>query len=179
MVWLIIILFFIYLVLKKKGTERSRENIYRRIINTQRRVPERTKEKNNTSIKKLDLCPVEYLEFPKLNDNGKVLFLDNEGNGNSTEEIVQKHFKKLGYKIVRGEVQFWQAMYGLAFWDEIFQGEDIEFSLNDIPLDYYSGKAFYESRRQIIEEKTSFLSKTSIYEYIWMKRVFIRCQQPI
>lgn len=94
-----------------------------------------TQEKNNTSIKNFDLCPVEYLEFPKLNDNGKIVFLDNEGNKYSTEEIVQNHFKRLGYKIVRGEVRFWQAMYGLAFWDEIFQGVDIEFTLNDIPLD--------------------------------------------
>ena len=111
-------------------------------------------------------CPVDIIEIQKSGNKGKLAFLDSEGNACSTEEAVKDHFESLGYRVVRGEVQFWQAMFALSFWDEIFDGTGTPNGFNDIPSDLFSGDGFYRARKEQIESKRAFLETANIHEFI-------------
>lgn len=113
-----------------------------------------------------DPCPVEYIEVVKSGQKGKLAFIDSKGDFCSTEEAVRDHFENLGYRVVRGEVQFWQAMFGLAFWEEIFDGTDAPIGFNDIPIDLFSGDEFYSVRKERIDQKFRFLKTASIHDFI-------------
>ena len=65
---------------------------------------------------------------------------------------------------MRAEVNFWQAMFALCFFDEIFSINTN--SLNDIPLDLFHNDLFYKARKQIIDEKYNLLKTVKLLDYV-------------
>lgn len=108
----------------------------------------------------------EIVEVLKSGQKGKLAFLDSSGTPCSTEEAAQAHFREQGFKTLRGEVQFWQAMFGLVFWEEIFDGTGAPNAYNDIPLDLFSGEKFYEARRAQIEKKAAAIARSNVAEFV-------------
>lgn len=113
--------------------------------------------------------PTETIDVPRSGQKGKLAYLDRGGKACSTEAAAQDYLRRQGFKVLRGEVQFWQAMFGLAFWEEIFDGTGAPNDLNDIPPDLFSGSQFYETRRFRIEEKAARIARGDV-------RMFIRSQ---
>ena len=99
--------------------------------------------------------PTEIIEVQRSGQKGKLSFRDSSGKACGTEEAALDYFHVQGFKTLRGEVRFWQAMFGLSFWEEIFEGTGTPNSLNDIPMDLFSGAQFYEARKARIDEKTA------------------------
>lgn len=108
----------------------------------------------------------ETIEVRKSEQKGKDAFLDSLGRPISIEEAAQDCFHEQGFKTVRGEVQFWQAMFGLAFWEEIFDGTGTPNAMNDIPSDLFFGASFYEARKARIEEKAAFIALSNVGQFI-------------
>jgi DNA polymerase-3 subunit epsilon len=81
-------------------------------------------------------------------------------------EAAQAHFREQGFNTLRGEVRFWQAMFGLAFWGEIFDGSGAPNALNDIPPDLFSGAQFYEARRARMDQKATAISRSNVAEFV-------------
>jgi hypothetical protein len=115
-------------------------------------------EKQNTKTDEI------IITATKSGFKNKKYFLDAEGNPCSTEDIVYKYLLDNGYKVIRTEVSFWQAMFAFTFWDEIFtftpQGG------SDIPLDLFSGINFYFNRKQEIDSKYEQLLEGGIIDHI-------------
>jgi len=64
---------------------------------------------------------------------------------------------------MRGEVTFWQGMFALAFYDEIFAIN--KYTYNDIPTDMFS-QNFYTNRKESIDKKYAYLKKVNLSEFI-------------
>lgn len=109
---------------------------------------------------------IEIIEVQKSNMAGKEAFLDYEGNPCSTEIIAKKYLEKNNYKVIRAEVSFWQAMFCLAFWEEIFVGMEDPTPMNDIPRDLFLGDEFYMKRKLIIDDKFEYLKECNIFNFI-------------
>ncbi len=127
---------------------------------------DKTQPDPTSKIPITDPCPVEMIEVEKSGQKGKSVFLDSSGHACSTEEVVVDNLKQSGHKVLRGEVTFWQAMFALAFWEEIFEGTGAPSGFNDIPTDLFSGEQFYSSRASKIEKKFLFLRTANIAEFI-------------
>ena len=113
-----------------------------------------------------DSVPTEMVEVRRSGQKGKLAFLDEAGTPCSTEEAAQDHLRRQGFTILRGEVQFWQAMFALAFWEDIFEGTGTPNAMNDIPTDLFSGAGFYASRRARIDQKAAQIARTDVRQYI-------------
>jgi len=124
-----------------------------------------TPETENTAEAMSNL-PTEIIEVRRSGQKGKLAFLDGSGNACGTEEAAIDYFRRQGFRTLRGEVRFWQAMFGLTFWEEIFDGTGTPNSLNDIPMDLFSGARFYEARKERIDAKTAFIARTNVALFI-------------
>ncbi|NCB49878.1 MAG: hypothetical protein EOM53_04295 [Alphaproteobacteria bacterium] len=62
------------------------------------------------------------IEISKSGQKGKLAFLDSKGEACSTESAFKDHAEQQGWHVMRAEVSFWQAMFCLTFWDEVFEG---------------------------------------------------------
>lgn len=114
----------------------------------------------------IDPCPVEVIQVARSGQKGKLAFLDSAGEPCSTEEAAEDYFRQSGFKTLRGEVQFWQAMFGLAFWEEIFSGTGAPDGVNDIPTDLFAGERFYASRRAAIDTKAGAIARSNLQEFM-------------
>lgn len=94
---------------------------------------------------------------------GKTYFYCKNGNKCSTEQVVREYYKDKGYSVMRTECIFWQGMFALAFYDEIFSVN--KYAYNDIPTDMFS-KCFYENREAGIESKYKLIQKTDLKKFI-------------
>ncbi len=94
---------------------------------------------------------------------GNEYFICANGRYCSTEDVVKEYYEHLGYKVMRAEVTFWQGMFALAFYDEIFS--ENKNSYNDIPSDLFKDE-FYTNRKKIIDTKYEYLKSSNISEYI-------------
>lgn len=96
-------------------------------------------------------------------EKGKLYFMCSSGQKCSTEDVVKDYYQNKGYKVMRGEVIFWQGMFALAFYDEIFSVNKYPYS--DIPSDMFSPN-FYTNRKDSIDKKYNYLKSTNLHEYI-------------
>lgn len=103
------------------------------------------------------------ISAPLSGEKGKLYFLCSSGQKCSTEDAVREYYHNKGYKVMRGEVTFWQGMFALAFYDEIFAININPYS--DIPYDMFS-QNFYENRKESIDKKYEYLKKANLSEFI-------------
>lgn len=103
------------------------------------------------------------ISAPLSGEKGKLYFLCSSGQKCSTEDAVRDYYQNKGYKVMRGEVTFWQGMFALAFYDEIFAINKNPYS--DIPYDMFS-QNFYANRKENIDKKYNYLKKANLSEFI-------------
>lgn len=103
------------------------------------------------------------INAPTTGEVGKTYFYCQNGNKCSTEQVVREYYKNKGYSVMRAEYDFWQGMFTLAFYDEIFSVN--KYYYNDIPDDMFS-KCFYENRKTGIESKNKLIQKTDLRQFI-------------
>lgn len=125
---------------------------------------------------------IDVIEAPRSGAKGKLAFLDSSGSPCSTETAAIEYFQGRGFKVLRGEVQFWQAMFGLAFWEEIFNGTGLPDGFNDIPSDLFSGAGFYRARATVIDRKARIIEGADLplfmeeqlrkYGAVWTRIVY-------
>ena len=90
------------------------------------------------------------IERPFSGQKGKNFFFCAENKPCSTEDCAREFYETNGYKVMRGEVTFWQGMFAIAFYDEIFSIYTDDY--NDIPNDMFS-ENFYANRKNAIDKK--------------------------
>lgn len=103
------------------------------------------------------------IEQPVSGLKGKNYFLCAENKPCSTEDSVREFFESNGYKVMRGEVTFWQGMFAITFYDEIFSIYTDDY--NDIPSDMFS-ENFYTNRKKAIDRKYKFLKSANLSKFI-------------
>ena len=103
------------------------------------------------------------ISAPLSGEKGKLYFICSSGQKCSTEEAVKDYYQNKGYKVMQGEVTFWQGMFALAFYDEIFSINKYPYS--DIPSDMFSPN-FYPNRKEGIDKKYEYLKSANLHEYI-------------
>lgn len=103
------------------------------------------------------------ISIPLSGEKGKLYFFCSSGQKCSTEDAVRDYYQHKGYKVMRGEVTFWQGMFALAFYDEIFAIN--KYSYNDIPTDMFS-QNFYPNRKESIDKKYEYLKTANLHEFI-------------
>ncbi len=93
--------------------------------------------------------------------NGDVIDID-ESRSCSPERAAVEHFERIGAKAYRVENAIWRTLFGLLFWDELFEVDDTEIHspFEFLPASLKNG-AFYSSRKQRIEERLAGLDDTS------------------
>ena len=106
------------------------------------------------------------IELPKSGQKGKLGFLNSNGESCSTEEAFKDDAEQKGWGVMRAEVSFWQAMFCISFWDEIFDGMGTPSQVYDIPHDLFRGEAFYLNRKQSIDSKYERLKQSNLSEFI-------------
>jgi hypothetical protein len=67
---------------------------------------------------------------------------------------------------MRAEVSFWQAMFCLTFWDEIFEGKGSPSQGYDIPHDLFRGEDFYLNRQQAIDNRYEQVKSNNLPDFI-------------
>jgi hypothetical protein len=110
--------------------------------------------------------PTEVIEVRRSGHKGKSVFLDRRGQPCGTEEAALDYLAGQGFNTLRGEVRFWQAMFGLVFWEEIFDGTGTPNAMNDIPHDLFSGESFYEVRKARIDQKAALVAKSNVAPFV-------------
>lgn len=103
------------------------------------------------------------ISTPLSGEKGKLYFICSSGQKCTTEDAVRDYYQHKGYKVMRGEVTFWQGMFALVFYDEIFAINRNPCS--DIPYDMFS-QNFYENRKESIDKKYNYLKSANLYEFI-------------
>ena len=110
--------------------------------------------------------PTEVIEVRRSGQKGKSAFLDRRGQPCGTEEAALDYLAGQGFNTLRGEVRFWQAMFGLVFWEEIFDGTGTPNAMNDIPHDLFSGQSFYEVRKARIDQKATLVARSNVAPFV-------------
>ena len=97
-------------------------------------------------------------------EKGKKYFYCRNNRKCSTEDVVNEYYEKKGYKVIKAGLPFWQTMFGYGYFEEIFSGNMN--SINDLPLDFFKGRSFYESRKLIIDKKYKYLLSANLKTFI-------------
>ena len=106
------------------------------------------------------------IEVPKSGQKGKLGFLNSKGEPCSTEDAFKDDAEQKGWRVMRAEVSFWQAMFCLSFWDEIFAGMGAPSQGQDIPHDLFQGENFYLNRKQAIDSRYEQIKHINLHEFI-------------
>lgn len=106
------------------------------------------------------------IEVPKSGQKGKLAFLNSKGEACSTEDAFKDCMEQQNWKVMRGEVSFWQAMFCLSFWEEIFDGMDNPKQGADIPHDLFREEEFYSNRKALIDRKLDFINEQNLQSFI-------------
>ena len=106
------------------------------------------------------------IEVSKSGQKGKLAFLDSKGEACSTESAFKDHAEQQDWHVMRAEVSFWQAMFCLAFWDEVFEGMGSPSQGHDIPHDLFRGEDFYFNRQQAIDSRYEKIRSINLYVFI-------------
>jgi hypothetical protein len=105
------------------------------------------------------------IEIPKSGEK-KLSYVSSKGKHCSTEDAFKDYFEQEGYKVMRAEVGFWQGMFCLSFWEEIFGGMGNPNPMQDIPFDLFRGASFYDCRKSDIDNKYAYLRTTNLSTFI-------------
>ena len=132
------------------------------------------KDKNNvyatTEVEKpeeVDFSAItQTIEIKKSEKKGKLAFLNSKGDICSTEEAFKDYMEQRDWKVMRAEVSFWQAMFCLSFWEEIFIDMHPPIKGQDIPQDLFNGDDFYLERQFKIDTKYAFIEKQNLKTFI-------------
>jgi len=106
------------------------------------------------------------IEVPKSGQKGKLAFLNSKGEPCSTEAAFKDHAEQQGWQVMRAEVSFWQAMFCLSFWDEIFGGMGPPSKGRDIPHDLFRGEDFYLNRKEAIDNRYEQIKSSYLPDFI-------------
>ena len=106
------------------------------------------------------------IEVSKTGQKGKLAFLDSKGDACSTESAFKDHAEQQGWHVMRAEVSFWQAMFCLTFWDEVFEGMGEPSQAQDIPHDLFRGEDFYLNRQQAIDGRYEQIRSINLSNFI-------------
>ncbi len=106
------------------------------------------------------------IEVPKSGQKGKLGFLNSKGEPCSAEAAFKDYAEQQGWRVMRAEVSFWQAMFCLTFWDEIFHGMRAPSRGQDIPHDLFRGEAFYLNRQQAINSRYEQVKSSNLSSFI-------------
>lgn len=106
----------------------------------------------------------KIIEIPKSGQKGKLAFLSSKGHPTTTEYACKEYLEQQGYKVMRAEVNFWQALFGIAFFEEIYSRNWDK--INDIPLDMFTGGHFYNVRKELIDKKYMTIKNSDLKEFI-------------
>lgn len=106
------------------------------------------------------------IEVSKSGQKGKMAFLNSKGDACSTEYAYKDHAEQQGWNVMRAEVSFWQAMFCLTFWDEVFKGMGDPSKWQDIPHDLFRGEDFYLNRQQAIDGRYEQIRSVNISDFI-------------
>ena len=91
-----------------------------------------------------------YTEAKKSGSKTKLFYLNNSNKPCTTEDIAVDFYKTQGYKAFKAEVNFWQMVFCLCFFEEIYcRYWNLH---NDIPFDYFQND-FYASREDLFKNK--------------------------
>lgn len=130
-------------------------------------IGEEITQEKKRDIENLDLKAITHtIEVPKSGQKGKLAFLNSNGQPCSTEDAFKDDAEKKGWNVMRAEVSFWQAMFCLSFWEEIFDGMGTPIQGDDIPYDLFQGELFYLVRKQSIDLKYKNLKQHSLVDFI-------------
>lgn len=91
-----------------------------------------------------------------------------KGGNKRVEDKSLAHFSNLGFEGIHAENQLWRSLFGLLYWDELFDSEYATFHhpLQRAPSDLYS-TAFYESRKsQLINKLKTLKTKKQLIKLI-------------
>lgn len=120
---------------------------------------------NEQEYKNLNIERItQVIEAKETGEKGKNYFFCSNGTKCSTENVVKEYYQNKGYQVMRAEVNFWQGMFCLAFFEEIYSVNTDK--INDIPTDLFSGKSFYEIRKNIIDKKYEYLKTADLSFFI-------------
>ena len=103
------------------------------------------------------------IEAKKTGDK-KLFFYNSKNEKVTTESFVKEFYELQGYKVMRAEVNFWQAMFCLVFFEEIYSMN--VYPMNDIPIDLFQSEFFYQARKNIIDEKYNYIKNCNLPEFI-------------
>ncbi len=106
------------------------------------------------------------IEVPRSGQKGKLGFLNSKGKPCSTESAFKDYTEQQGYHVMRAEVSFWQAMFCLTFWDEIFEGMRSPSQGRDIPHDLFRGEDFYLNRQHVIDSRYEQVKSINLPDFI-------------
>lgn len=106
------------------------------------------------------------IDIVESDQKGKSHFLNFKGEVCSTEDAFKDYMKEKNWKVMRAEVFFWQAMFCLSFWEEIFVEMSSPARGNDIPHDLFSGGDFYLNRKVLIDSKYNFIQEQNLQDFI-------------
>lgn len=88
--------------------------------------------------------------------------------GVRVEKLALDYFQAEGYQGIHCENYLWRALFGLWFWEELFDHnqEAFHYPLQRMPSDLYN-EAFYKKRKQHLNTKVSFFkTKKKLFEYL-------------
>lgn len=106
------------------------------------------------------------IEVPKSGQKGKLAFLNSKGEPCSTEDAFKDDVEQKGWRVMWAEVSFWQAMFCLVFWDEIFERMESPSRGQDIPYDLFQGKHFYLNRQKAIDSRYEQIKQINLPAFI-------------
>lgn len=128
---------------------------------------DKSEHKTVLPVEDLDISAfTQTIEVHKSGEKGKQAFLNSLGEACSTEDAFKDHAEQSGWKVMRAEVSFWQAMFCLSFWEEIFDGIRRPVQGQDIPNDLFQGEAFYLNRQQQIDLKMRSIQRQNLKVFI-------------
>lgn len=114
-------------------------------------------------LNSLDFSQItEFTEAKKSGEKGKNYFINKNNEPSTTEEIAKEYYSSIGYIVLRAELDFWQMLFCLLFFEEIYcKHWDV---LSDIPFDYFYN-SFYFMREELIKSKLEKISKCDRLKY--------------
>ena len=115
----------------------------------------------------LDLMAItREIEILKSGQKGKLAFLNSKGEPCSTESAYKDFMEQKRWYVMRAEVTFWQSMFCLTFWDEIFNGVGRPSEFQDIPHDLFNGEEFYKNRSRSIDYRYEQVKTANLFDFI-------------
>ena len=126
----------------------------------------KSKQEAPQTLETLNISTItKTIEVSKSGQQGKLAFLNSAGEACSTEDAFKDYMEYSGWEVMRAEVSFWQAMFCLSFWEEIFDGMGNPVQGQDIPHDLFQGEAFYLNRQEKIDLKFENLTQQDLQEF--------------